>query len=108
MMKILALTIFLAITKLPTPFQMNSQQVQIIGSNLCSKSLQFTLTCPMQRCYVYLQVLKAHCPMPCLFAFQLAWTLALELRSETAQSILFSAVAFLVAGDGAQIYDSVF
>lgn len=46
--------------------------------------------------------------MPCLFAFQLAWTLALELRSETAQSILFSAVAFLVAGDGAQIYDSVF
>lgn len=46
--------------------------------------------------------------MPCLFAFQLAWTLALELGSKTAQSVLFSAVAFSVAGDGAQIYDSGF
>ena len=43
-----------------------------------------------------------------LFTFQLAWTMNLELEYETAQSVLFPAVAFSVAEDGTQMYDSVF
>ena len=45
--------------------------------------------------------------MPCLFTFQLSWTVNLELGSEIAPSILFPAVAFSVAEDSAQMYDLV-
>lgn len=62
----------------------------------------------MHRCYIYLWVLNAHFPVTCLLTFQLAWIVNFELGSETAQSVLFDAVAFSVAEDGAQKYDSVF